>query len=465
MLYHGSHLEAVPVTGVNQVHLRHPSLNYCDERQFSYCHPDFSRKDSLPYCDVSKQKYNYVKKTCYQYLQHIAEVPDGDGVSLSTRGRKFNMTKTCIPNPALNISCHGPDEYAFELLHDFYTIDAERFWLWIEHSMTSGREGLSSKNSLMKGYYWSCDPRPCHNEEMLPLPDDFATPPDSAKQLRPLPTAVLSANVKIGEHNKNTSLLQSGALAVSATSSRLGREALARESHKLLAKTQMRSQRIAKRHAASSAGTLKSVADNTRSEPFVLSRPGIWWQEELEAIPMQYLLDIVNVSLDDPFKGVTYRDRGIVITISLRYLNTKVDTFDFVGLRIFPWTKPLFTKLPWDPEGYTRARYELSARAHEQGYVVDRHEGEARDNHYIQRRFNGIYIKVAQSGEMLVWSWSLLAIHVSTAMGLLSVAYNLTNFWAWACRSNALQNLLTERYVISADSGRYEQVDKYDDLT
>eukprot|EP00928_Gymnodinium_smaydae_P055855 TRINITY_DN3932_c0_g1_i2.p1 TRINITY_DN3932_c0_g1~~TRINITY_DN3932_c0_g1_i2.p1 ORF type:complete len:496 (-),score=22.38 TRINITY_DN3932_c0_g1_i2:156-1643(-) len=461
MLYQGSHLQPVPVSGVNQIHIRHPTVNYCDERQFDDCHPDFSSVDSLPYCKGNSLEYAYDKKDCEEWSSHVAEVIDGGGVSLSTRVRKYNVTTRCIPNSEVNGKCEK--ELDFTLLKDVYLADVERFWIWIEHSMTSGREGLSSKSSLMNGYYYSCESESCQYRKMLPVPEDFGE--GKIPQEHVLPDAAPSIPAK---QSTNASLLQSEALATRTISSRKRGDALARKARKSYAKTRIRSQRTAKQHAASSAGSVKALnaeAGPTRGERYVLTRPSLWSMWEFDTIPLQYLLDIVNVSLDDPYKGMTYRMRGLVITIQVRYLNTQVDKFDFVGLRMFPGTEPLSTKLPWDPEGHTRARYQISARAEEQGYVVDLNDGDFYTGDYIQRRRNGIYIDVAQSGEILVWSWSRLAIHVSTAIGLLSVAFNLTRLWAWACRSEMLQSLLVEEYVLSSDSGKYERIDRHEDLT
>eukprot|EP00928_Gymnodinium_smaydae_P055861 TRINITY_DN3932_c0_g5_i1.p1 TRINITY_DN3932_c0_g5~~TRINITY_DN3932_c0_g5_i1.p1 ORF type:complete len:502 (-),score=6.70 TRINITY_DN3932_c0_g5_i1:161-1666(-) len=467
MLYHGSHLESVPVTGAHEIHIRHPTVNYCDERKVANCHANLSLFESQPYCLESKLKYAGVKLECEHWTSHVAEAVDGDGASLTTMIRKYNATRTSFPSLRLNFS---QDEYVFTLLKQFYLMDIERFWLKIEHSMTSAKEGLSSKSSLLTGYYRSCDSSSCPLQPMQPLPGDFGVPPASEGKQQPSPAASSPIPGKMGKISTNTSLLQSRALATRRTSSRVRNGALARKSHTFLVKTRTRSLRVAKEHAASSTGrvnALKTRGESTRGEPFVLLRPGRWSRKEVDVIPFQYLLDAVNVSLDDPYKKVTYRQRGLVLTITLRYVNTQADMFDFVGLRLFPWSEsPLVTKLPWDPEGHTRARYVMSVRKNEQGYIFDENEGQLyTGDSYIQRRRNGIYIDVVQSGEILVWSWARLAIHVSAAVGLLRVTSRLTRFWAWACRDKALQNVIVERHVWSADSGRYERVERHDDLT
>eukprot|EP00928_Gymnodinium_smaydae_P055859 TRINITY_DN3932_c0_g3_i1.p1 TRINITY_DN3932_c0_g3~~TRINITY_DN3932_c0_g3_i1.p1 ORF type:complete len:512 (-),score=19.43 TRINITY_DN3932_c0_g3_i1:219-1646(-) len=467
MLYCGSHLESVPVSGVSQVRLRHPTINYCEQRRSTNCHVDFSLPENQPYCKGSRLEYAYEKKPCEYWSDSFAQLPDGEGVSLTTRIRTYNVTKTCIPNSALNISCPELDEWAFTLMKDVYAIDAERFWIWIEHFMTSGREKLSSKGSAMKGFWLSCESSSCQYQELLPLPSDFAVVPKSEDKEQVPPAATPSVPAKMGENGTNPSLLQ----ATRTKSSRSHSEALARklQSRKSYAKTRIRSQRSTTQHDASSARSakvLRTEPGNTRGEHFVMTKPAHWKDWEFDAMPLQYLLDLVNKSLDDHFKGLTYRQKGVSITIDLRYLNTQSDSFDFVGLRLFPWSEPLLTKLPWDPEGYTRARYLISARASEQGYTIELNEGNKyTDDHYIQRRRNGIYISIAQSGQMLVWSWSRTAIYVSTAVGLLRFAFYLTEFWAWSCRGKTLQSLMHERYVRNTDSGRYERVDRPDDLT
>eukprot|EP00928_Gymnodinium_smaydae_P085969 TRINITY_DN6971_c0_g5_i1.p1 TRINITY_DN6971_c0_g5~~TRINITY_DN6971_c0_g5_i1.p1 ORF type:complete len:500 (+),score=11.63 TRINITY_DN6971_c0_g5_i1:55-1554(+) len=465
MVYRGSHLETVPVSGVNQLHLRHPTANYCKEEVHPGCESNFSSTKSKPYCKDSKLEYEYEKFHCQIWTSHLAETDDGDAVALTTRVRKFNVTRTCIPDSEFNITCEHPTVWTFNLVRELYTMEPEGFWLWIEHSMTSGKENLSSSSTRMDGYWRSCDTKPCHLEKMEEVPAGFGIPPGFAREKQ----KTSSIFTQVGRSSSNQLSFQSGALAESATSSRLRSNGLARKLHHSSAKIRTRSRRTEKTHASLSSGSTDTVmtgAIHARGDDVFLTHPKKWSEQQVDVIPIQYLLDVVNVTLDDAHKNSSFRQTGMVISINIRYVNTQADPFDFVGLRLLPWTDPLDTKHLWDPEGSTRARYRISARAFDQGYSNQVHSGHTyTGTHFIQQTQNGILISISQSGEMMVWSSSRMAVFVSTAVGLLSLVFNFTRLWAWACRSKMVQNLLIERYVKSADSGRYEQLDRHDDLT
>eukprot|EP00928_Gymnodinium_smaydae_P098411 TRINITY_DN9141_c0_g1_i2.p1 TRINITY_DN9141_c0_g1~~TRINITY_DN9141_c0_g1_i2.p1 ORF type:complete len:332 (-),score=15.57 TRINITY_DN9141_c0_g1_i2:392-1387(-) len=252
MLYRGAHLEVVDVDGVHQMHLKAPTINYCNERE-NGCAPDYSSTANTPYCSDSKLAYAGIKHECELWSSREAEMPEGDAVSLTTRVQMYNVTKICKPSARKNLTC--PDGiWNHTLLKDSYVMDAERFWFWMEHTMASAKVGWSSKSIQLKGYYKSCASQSCPYKEILSLPDDFGTVQDAANKQPPLPVATQSGEAKKGERSTKASFLQSGTMPSSATSSRPRSRVMARESQSSLQTTNIRSHRVAKRRVASSAG-------------------------------------------------------------------------------------------------------------------------------------------------------------------------------------------------------------------
>eukprot|EP00928_Gymnodinium_smaydae_P009156 TRINITY_DN13389_c3_g1_i1.p1 TRINITY_DN13389_c3_g1~~TRINITY_DN13389_c3_g1_i1.p1 ORF type:complete len:501 (+),score=25.60 TRINITY_DN13389_c3_g1_i1:53-1555(+) len=464
MLYRGSHLEVVPVIGVNQLRFEHPTLNSCDATEEG-CLDNFSSRHTKPYCQESTLNYTFDKKTCKFWTAQEAEVQDGDGVALTTRVRVFNATRQCLDTYTdAHIDCPHNKLWDFKQVHDWYIMDVDRFWIWMEHSMTGGRDGLSASSTELNGRWWSCDSQPCQFSKLMPLPDEWGTVRGSVDEQSTLQSFDSSAQASTRDSRKTSSLLESKASAAQTKSSMVRTEVSATGSQSFMAKSRSRSRLSTRRHAAStpnSANTLKS-AGNVKDEVFVFSRPGTHTKSQVDVFPMEYILGIANVDLDAAYKSATHRIFGVVITLTVTYKNTQADAFDFVGLRIFPWSMPLRTRLPWDPTGSTRARYDINVSANSQGYMhLDKDNYRKLARSYSLWKMNGIYIDVAQGGEMLVWSWPKLAVYITTAVGLISVAFHLTRLWA--SRQKPLQNLMVERYVARDDSGEYERVDSYDD--
>eukprot|EP00928_Gymnodinium_smaydae_P009152 TRINITY_DN13389_c1_g2_i1.p1 TRINITY_DN13389_c1_g2~~TRINITY_DN13389_c1_g2_i1.p1 ORF type:complete len:491 (+),score=34.39 TRINITY_DN13389_c1_g2_i1:40-1512(+) len=456
MLYRGSHLDVVPVEGAHQKHFKHPTKNNCGFT-LPGCLENFSWRQDKPYCRESTLDYAFKKKRCEMWTSVEAEEDDGAGVVLTSRARLFNVSKICndVDNEA---ACRRAETWDYKLLKDVYAMDVERFIMWLEHGMRSPRAGLIARSTDLNGRYWSCKPEPCQYRELLPLPAGWNSP--DVKKTPPKSSAPSSTI----DSTATASLLELKASAKEAKATIVRSEASATRSHSFMAKSRFRSRRFASRRAASSMhgdGTLKT-ADSAHGESFVISHPYIKEEGEIVFFPMEYILDIAKIDLDAGYKGATHREFGVMITITITYRNDQVDTYDFVGLRLWPWTEPLRTKLPWEPVGSSRARYDINVSANDQGYQLWDRFNHGDDAFKVWAK-NGIYIDVVQSGGMLIWSWSKFAVYISTTLGLISMAFHLTRFWA--SRQKPLQNLMVERYVARADSGEYERVCSYDDPT
>eukprot|EP00928_Gymnodinium_smaydae_P037105 TRINITY_DN25810_c2_g1_i1.p1 TRINITY_DN25810_c2_g1~~TRINITY_DN25810_c2_g1_i1.p1 ORF type:complete len:437 (-),score=25.72 TRINITY_DN25810_c2_g1_i1:134-1444(-) len=435
----------------------HPTVNSCVDYD-SACKSNFSRQDKAPYCNESTLDYKSKKLPCEFWTRHEAEILDGEGVALTTRARKLNATKLCDDAALL---CADGQVWNYTLEEDVYIMDIKKFWLWIEHSMTSAHSGLNSTSTDLRGRWMCCDTKPCAYKDLLPVPNDWGL---VVKE--PVQSAASSALANTSDSKGAASLLETNAWAKSAKASIVRSEISARGSQASAAKSRVRSRRAAKRHAASSAknaNALKTSARETHGELFDFRQPGIDAKREVDLFPIGYLLDVSRVDMDAPYKNATHRQFGVVITLVINYRNTQVDILDFVGLRFFPWTKPLHTRLPWDRLESTRARYDVYAYANNQGYMTMEKELYTHSSTtYNMWKFNGIYVDVEQSGEMLVWNWSKAAIFLTTTVGLLNVAFILTNFWA--TRQRALKNLIVDRYVLRDGSDDYDKVDSYDDV-
>eukprot|EP00928_Gymnodinium_smaydae_P009154 TRINITY_DN13389_c2_g1_i1.p1 TRINITY_DN13389_c2_g1~~TRINITY_DN13389_c2_g1_i1.p1 ORF type:complete len:511 (-),score=39.35 TRINITY_DN13389_c2_g1_i1:157-1557(-) len=460
VLYRGSHLEAVPVSGVYQLHLKHPTVNSCDDMEEA-CSSNFSLREDNPHCQESTLNYAFEKRTCEFWAGREAEVDDGDGIALTSRARMFRATKKCLDHES---ACPENKMWDYTLLKDVYIMDVHRFWIWLEHSMVSGRHGLNCTSSALEGKWLSCDSNPCQYVDLKAMPDDWGSVPGSVVGQATLQPAASSASANTRNNSASASLLESEGLAKRAKSSIVRSEVSSRGSQSFMAKSRIRSRHNARRHGVSSAtsvNTLK-IAGSANRKLFDFSRPGTDTKKQVDVFPMQYILDIAKVDLDAAYKTATHRMNGLVVTVTITYTNDQADKFDFVGLRIFPWTHPLKTKLPWDPKGSTKARYEIHAHASDLGYeMIEKENFTSWSTSYILWRKNGIYIDAAQSGQMLVWSWSRLAVYVSTTVGLINVAFYLLRLWAH--RQKSLKNLLVERYIERVGSNEYERVCSYED--
>eukprot|EP00928_Gymnodinium_smaydae_P009150 TRINITY_DN13389_c0_g2_i1.p1 TRINITY_DN13389_c0_g2~~TRINITY_DN13389_c0_g2_i1.p1 ORF type:complete len:454 (+),score=11.07 TRINITY_DN13389_c0_g2_i1:36-1364(+) len=429
------------------------------------CVSDFSPRQDSPFCHESILSYAFAKKRCEFWVAQQAEVEDGNGIALTTRARMFNASKLCVDREA---DCLDNRMWNYTLVKDIYLMDVQRFWIWIEHAMVSGKPGLKASSENLDGRFWFTDPAlgryKGKYKELEGLPDDFGTPPHTASEQPSLQPAASSA-LAIGRNSSTpASLLESKALAKRAKSSIVRSEVSAKGSQSFLAQSRIRSRRVARRHGASSANRVNALraVGSTKGKSFVLSQPYKDTKHLNDVIPLEWLLKLAKADLDAPFKTGTHRMHGLTLTVRILYTNGQVDWLDFVGLRIFPWSIPLQSRFPWDPEGFTRARYDIWAYSSPQGYETKSSEDyRSFSASYILWKKHGIYIGVVQSGQMLIWSWSKMAIYVSTAVGLISVAFRLTRFWAY--QQKPLKNLMVERYASRGDSGEYERICSYDD--
>eukprot|EP00928_Gymnodinium_smaydae_P049042 TRINITY_DN3287_c1_g1_i1.p1 TRINITY_DN3287_c1_g1~~TRINITY_DN3287_c1_g1_i1.p1 ORF type:complete len:498 (-),score=20.97 TRINITY_DN3287_c1_g1_i1:230-1723(-) len=460
MLYQGAHLSTVQVSGVNQLHFEHPTMNYCDS-VLETCIANFTWRNNTPYCKESPLPYAFQKKPCEYWTSQEAEIIDGDGVVLVTRARMYNATKLCQHGKAEGgLTCQDGRVWNYSLAKDIYVADVNRFYMWIEHAMTSSRRDFCVPSEKLNGRWWSCESEQCRYVELLPLPDDFGTAPASNVEQPPLQS---SAQANASDSRATASFLELTALAKEKKSSIVRSEVSAGGSQSFMAKSRTRSRHVARRHAASSAHSVNTLkVDSATVEPFLLSRPGTDNKKAIDVLPMSYVLSSASIDLDHAYKTHTHRESGLVITFTITYRNTQADAFDFVGLRILPWSHPLQTRLPWDPFGFTRARYDMWGDANSQGYMrVQKENFTNNGGSYYMWQMNGIYIDVTQNGQMLVFSWSKFSVYFTTSIGLVSAAFHLTR--VWASRQKSLRNLIVERYVARSDSGDYERVDSYED--
>eukprot|EP00928_Gymnodinium_smaydae_P037714 TRINITY_DN26139_c0_g1_i1.p1 TRINITY_DN26139_c0_g1~~TRINITY_DN26139_c0_g1_i1.p1 ORF type:complete len:508 (+),score=12.87 TRINITY_DN26139_c0_g1_i1:87-1526(+) len=440
MLYKGGHLESVTVSGGPQYHIHHPLMNNC-EMNTAGCIGNWTQTESLPYCRQSPLSYNGLKRHCVVHDASYVVDSTTDGISLATRLQKFRMVRVCNENST--VDCVGRKRYNHSLVYDHYTTDAERFLLYISHSFWCPRPQSRGSNAEFPGYVKNC--ADCE-ETKLPKVDlnwDSAAQVavDSEESMRADPEFVQHSGREMSLLERTRRQNRAHFLALARREKAQGRKQERRSSQSLSSERDL-SRKRQKQVSGLRSYSAESLQHNRLKD---IDRPSSYDAEHVDILPIHNLLDMAKLGLDQPFRESTHRSLGAVIALIVRYTNDRSSFYEFVGLKILPRTQIA------DTIRYTYHTEYLPDDNYVSSPDLDGH-GES----YELRYKYGIRIMIKVDGELLIWSWSKIAMFIGAMAGIYQgVMRGLHHYFLLDPK---FSQCLVEKYEKDPTTGDYNHV-------
>jgi len=398
--YQGKHFQVHGVTGTYRLQLQEPTVGHCNPMVIG-CQSNFTSMGLLPYClqntDV-KGDVPKVRRDCAYFDATELFTTLESGHLLPTKMSTFKQVPGCHPSAENDWACQR--KYDFEAPEgkplvsgkkappksDVFMADIEHFTLLIDHAYHRDGGGMAQDDYQMQGYFKDCKSpkagkRDCTRRPVVCVHSEcqsWMVTPDEAEAVPPQ-TLLL-----------NQLWSEPGSEQISAP-------------------------------RAFMRGSLLNTAGPgmppNPKKPLKLRSPlndfRIVSIKSGDVLSVRNLLDLAGIaSLDEVRFKETYRSEGMTLVVHIHYSN--LGHWRLWG--------------PKDPPEYTidvslRPTFGFQYRT-----VSQRASAEGQER--VLYNFNGICIRVEQTGELAMFDITQLLMILTTSLGLLAVSNTLTDFLA-----------------------------------
>lgn len=406
ILYQGKHFQVHGLTGTYRLQLQEPTVGHCNPMVYG-CENNFSSISNLPYCLQNTNPSGgtpKVRRDCAYFDANEMFTTLESGHLLPTKMAMYKQSPACSPSAENNWACKR--KYDFEAIDgkslvpgkkappekDLFIADIEHFTLLIDHAYHRDGGGMAQDDFQMQGYFKDCKSpeagkRDCTNRPIICVHDGCKSFMVTPENTEVVPKETMLLNQLAPPAFMRSSLMHHNSVSMNANKKRRG---------------VLHDYRV----VSIKSGDVMSVRN---------------------------LLDLAGISsLDDTRFEETYRSLGMTLVVHIHYSN------------LGHWR--LLT--PKDPPEYTidvslRPTFEFQYRT-----VDQRASPEGRERTVYN--FNGICIKVEQTGELAMFDLTQLILILTTSLGLMAVSNTMTDFLALSVLPKKEQYSL-EKYKWSKD--------------
>lgn len=415
ILYQGKHFQVHGVTGTYRLQLQEPTKKYCNPMVVG-CESNYQSIPSLPYClqnAGAKGDLPKVRQDCAYFDAPDLFTEINGGHLIPTKMAMYKQVSGCTPSEENQWSCkrkytfaagEGKSGQKATAEQNLFVADVEHFTLLIDHAYHRDGGGSTHDDFMMQGYFKDCKSatsgkRDCTRRPIVCVHDqckDYMVTPDDAEAVPKDAMLLNQLGVELAPPDFMTgSLLHtSGAMRIGA--------------HK----------------KKKPSGLSKTHEGDFRVVSIKMG----------DVLSIKNLLDLAGInSLDESrFKG-TYRSQGMTLVVHIHYSN-------LAHWRLWAAKDPP----EYDIEVSLRPTYEFQYRtANPQLPVAEGHDR-------TLYNFNGICIRVEQTGELAAFDFTQLLLILTTSLGLLAISNTLTDFLALSVLPKKEQYAL-EKYHWSKD--------------
>lgn len=415
--YQGKHFAVHGVTGTYRLQLQEPTVGHCNPMVIG-CESNFSSIAKLPYClqatDVTGDLPKARRDCAYFDATELFTTLES-GHLLPTKMATFKQKPGCTPTAENGWACHR--KFDFEAgegkslvagkkappVSDVFMADIEHFTLLIDHAYHRDGGGMSQDDFQMQGYFKDCKSpvtgeRDCTKRPIVCVHDEcdesYMITPDEAEEIPR--NSLLLDQVAPPDFMKGSLLHTAGSM----TPPKMTEGEKKKPIHGL--KGKLSDYRVV---------SLKSG----------------------DVLSIRNLLDLAGIkSLDEARHLGTYRSTGMTLVVHIHYSN--------LGHWRLYQTK--------DPPEYTievalRPTFEFQYRTVNERASPEGHER-------LMYNFNGICIRIEQTGEIAMFDITTLLMILTTSLGLLAVSSTITDFLALSVLPKKEQYAV-EKYKWSKD--------------